>query len=658
MRAVAAGRAAAADERRPGRDPRRDRRPGGDGRPARGPLPGVLGAAARRAARRTGRAGRRGGGRPGARGARGDRQRRRGPAAAVQPGGEHRHRSWPCPGSATRWSRPAPVVGRVADHRRRAGARHGRQCLAALGVETSAAAVAAAYGPALLDGWLVDTGDADAVPVSRPPASPAAPVPLLMPDVPAAAAWPGGACALADRARGRPMSGRCSVWAPDGLPESRPATTWPPLLAAVAAEASAGRRRRPGRHLEGRQQGRGPGRCGATARRRSPPRPSAWSPAAAGPGSSRPGTAWCWRPPGRRVQHRARHGACCCPRTPTPRPARCAAGCSSGRASTSAWSSATPSAGPGGSARPTSPSASPASPPLDDLRGRDRRPRQRLDVDRDRGRRRDRRRRRAGQGQARPAGRSPSSAGCPTWSPPSRRARVPPALVRPAAEDMFRLGRARRRARPPHGARPSPTSRWTRPRAARRRRRASPRRRRTTRRPGGSSSSTTPDARTAARRDARRLGRRPAARRLHRRADRAADPARRGAARRAATWSCRAWSRRRARLPRRAAGNAPSARCSSSRRAPASRTCSSRWPWRGSARPGCRSTMFCRRRRRPRARPARRLGADGRRRRRPRRARRRAPAPRPRRLPDARLSACGPSVLAGTRVRPWPYIAR
>jgi LPPG:FO 2-phospho-L-lactate transferase len=36
-------------------------------------------------------------------------------------------------------------------------------CLAAIGVKTTAAAVAAHYGSALLDGWLVDTSDADAI---------------------------------------------------------------------------------------------------------------------------------------------------------------------------------------------------------------------------------------------------------------------------------------------------------------------------------------------------------------------------------------------------------------------------------------------------------------------------------------------------------------
>ncbi|MEV0406300.1 2-phospho-L-lactate transferase [Actinoallomurus sp. NPDC050550] len=59
-------------------------------------------------------------------------------------------------------------------------------CLTAIGVETSAGAVAAHYGPDLLDGWLVDTadaaieGDLDGIAVrSRP---------LLMTDVDAAAA--------------------------------------------------------------------------------------------------------------------------------------------------------------------------------------------------------------------------------------------------------------------------------------------------------------------------------------------------------------------------------------------------------------------------------------------------------------------------------------
>jgi LPPG:FO 2-phospho-L-lactate transferase len=59
-------------------------------------------------------------------------------------------------------------------------------CPSAIGVETSARAVAAHYGPRLLDGWLVDTVDADAV----GPAVDGIAVlarPLLMTDVTAAA---------------------------------------------------------------------------------------------------------------------------------------------------------------------------------------------------------------------------------------------------------------------------------------------------------------------------------------------------------------------------------------------------------------------------------------------------------------------------------------
>ena len=49
------------------------------------------------------------------------------------------------------------------------------RCLAAVGVESTAAAVAEHYGSGLLDGWLVDTVDAGAVAGSRRPASAAGP---------------------------------------------------------------------------------------------------------------------------------------------------------------------------------------------------------------------------------------------------------------------------------------------------------------------------------------------------------------------------------------------------------------------------------------------------------------------------------------------------
>jgi LPPG:FO 2-phospho-L-lactate transferase len=59
-------------------------------------------------------------------------------------------------------------------------------CLAAIGVETSARAVAAHYGPRLLDDWLVDSADADAVGAAVDGIAVRA-RPLLMTDVTAAA---------------------------------------------------------------------------------------------------------------------------------------------------------------------------------------------------------------------------------------------------------------------------------------------------------------------------------------------------------------------------------------------------------------------------------------------------------------------------------------
>lgn len=65
-------------------------------------------------------------------------------------------------------------------------------CLSAIGVETTALAVARHYGvrpdAGLLDGWLVDTRDADAVPTLRASGFNAAAVALMMTDVPATAA--------------------------------------------------------------------------------------------------------------------------------------------------------------------------------------------------------------------------------------------------------------------------------------------------------------------------------------------------------------------------------------------------------------------------------------------------------------------------------------
>lgn len=73
--------------------------------------------------------------------------------------------------------------------------------LAAVGVEATAAAVALHYGTGLLDGWLVDTADADAVaPVEAAGISCRA-VPLMMTDLEATAAMARAALELAEASR-------------------------------------------------------------------------------------------------------------------------------------------------------------------------------------------------------------------------------------------------------------------------------------------------------------------------------------------------------------------------------------------------------------------------------------------------------------------------
>ncbi len=69
--------------------------------------------------------------------------------------------------------------------------------LAAIGVESSAAAVARHYGPGLLDGWLVDTSDADAVAEIEVAGIQCRAVPLLMRDLDASAAMARAALDLA-----------------------------------------------------------------------------------------------------------------------------------------------------------------------------------------------------------------------------------------------------------------------------------------------------------------------------------------------------------------------------------------------------------------------------------------------------------------------------
>src|SRR5690606_7592364 len=73
--------------------------------------------------------------------------------------------------------------------------------LAAVGVESTAAAVAEHYGSGLLDGWLVDTADAEAVEQVEAAGIRCRAVPLMMTDVDAAAAMAREALTLAGEVR-------------------------------------------------------------------------------------------------------------------------------------------------------------------------------------------------------------------------------------------------------------------------------------------------------------------------------------------------------------------------------------------------------------------------------------------------------------------------
>ncbi|WP_380791678.1 2-phospho-L-lactate transferase [Streptomyces albidoflavus] len=73
--------------------------------------------------------------------------------------------------------------------------------LSAIGVETTAAAVAEHYGSGLLDGWLVDSADTEAVAEVEAAGIRCRAVPLMMTDVDATAAMARAALALAEEVR-------------------------------------------------------------------------------------------------------------------------------------------------------------------------------------------------------------------------------------------------------------------------------------------------------------------------------------------------------------------------------------------------------------------------------------------------------------------------
>ncbi len=109
----------------------------------------------------------------------------------------------------------SPIVG--ASHVRGMAA----QMLTSIGVEASAAGVGLNYGArsngGVLDGWLVDQGDADQVARLEAAGLATAAVPLMMTDHDATAAM-----AAAAVAPGAVMAGSLSVLAPDGVPEVAP----------------------------------------------------------------------------------------------------------------------------------------------------------------------------------------------------------------------------------------------------------------------------------------------------------------------------------------------------------------------------------------------------------------------------------------------------
>ncbi|CAM5725083.1 Phosphoenolpyruvate transferase OS=Streptomyces antimycoticus OX=68175 GN=cofD PE=3 SV=1 [Streptomyces antimycoticus] len=74
--------------------------------------------------------------------------------------------------------------------------------LAAVGVESTAAAVAKHYGSGLLDGWLVDTVDAGAVDEVEAAGIRCRAIPLMMTDLKATAAMAAEALVLAEEVRG------------------------------------------------------------------------------------------------------------------------------------------------------------------------------------------------------------------------------------------------------------------------------------------------------------------------------------------------------------------------------------------------------------------------------------------------------------------------
>ena len=204
----------------------------------------------------------------------------------------------------------------------------------------------------------------------------------------------------------------------------------------------AARRRRRRRDVEDRQQGRGrggaaPDRAEAAIREAACTR---W-PGAARPGSSGPGTGLVLAAAGVDNSNvEPGRGPAAAASTPTPaRPCsvpRCRPRRRTGRRRRLRHRSA----GPGGWARPTGRSARPGSGSSTDYAGRRDAYGNDLQVTAVARGRRARRGGRPGQGQARPGGRSPWSAGWPTWSPTTAGTGADDLVRAAARQDMFGHG--------------------------------------------------------------------------------------------------------------------------------------------------------------------------------------------------------------------------
>ena len=280
------------------------------------PLPGVVGAAARRGPRAASSC--RSGvedAKPGAGRPRGHRRRRRRAAAAVQPGRVDRHD----PRRARHQGRARGDRGTggrgLADHRRRAGARHGRRLPDRDRASRPRRPRSAGHYTGLLDGWLVADTDDASVPTSGRRRRACVARPLLMSDLPATRAIARAAFDLAARAaRGRvsAVHGPRRRRAARGRRGRRPGRAASRRTCPTCADGDDRRG-----HEQDREQGRGPRRSRRRPRGRDRRRDRAGRRRARRhPDRRDPARAGARRGRRRRAPTPRRAPCCCCPIDP------------------------------------------------------------------------------------------------------------------------------------------------------------------------------------------------------------------------------------------------------------------------------------------------------------------------------------------------------